>query len=223
LSAIISWLKVAKANKVASLAADLTQQEIKEIKEKLLKESVEEVVEKSKKETKEKLDEITEKARNKGKLTIKNEGEITISKFNKIAKRIKIKYDVDMFLIDRNNKPLHAFWTDQPLKSKNYSGIQLEGPAIYLFREQSKNAIYKITSYTIQHELFHMKMWLIIKDRFPNNFIKKFHQITDEIHEMYVISEFIKSKQFTKWNDIDIINDIDNINFKKSMKLKTLI
>jgi len=66
LSAIISWLKVAKANKVASLAADLTKQEIKEIKEKLLKESVEEVVEKSKKETKEKLDEIVEKGVKKG-------------------------------------------------------------------------------------------------------------------------------------------------------------
>ena len=85
MSAIISWLKVAKANKVASLAADLTKQEIKEIKEKLLKESVEEVVEKSKKETKEKLDEVTSNA-------IKKTGNEIGVYGGKILNKSEIKY-----------------------------------------------------------------------------------------------------------------------------------
>ncbi|WP_442264918.1 hypothetical protein ACSIGC_11245 [Tenacibaculum sp. ZS6-P6] len=179
---------------------------------------------------------VSEKTRNIGKFTIKNEGIISIAKFNKIAKRIKKEHGVDMFLIDKNNeqwkelfkkwqkKSLDGLWVDQPLISKNY-GIPLDGPALYLFRgigvKGFDKGFFDITSYTVQHELFHMKMWLRIKELFPNNFLKIFHEIPDEIHETYVLSEFIKTRKFTKWDETDILDDLNafNRNFKKNKTL----
>ncbi len=183
---------------------------------------------------------ISEKARNVGKLTIKNEGIITIAKFNKIAKRIKKEYGVDMFLIDKNNrqwselykrwqkKSLDGFWVDQPLISKNY-GVPVDGPALYLFRglgtKGFERGLFEVTSYTVQHELFHMKMWLKVKEVFPNDFLKVFHKIPDEIHEAYVLSEFVKSRKFTKWDEADILDDLDsyNKNFRTIINQKELI
>ena len=175
---------------------------------------------------------MAEKTRNAGKYTIQNEGVITLAKFNKIAKRIKEEYGVNMFLVDRNNeqwaelfkrwqkKPLDGMWVDQPLTSKNY-GIPLDGPALYLFRGSTSKGIYEVTSYTVQHELFHLKMWNSIKELFPKNYLTKFHEIPDEIHETFVLSEFVKVKKYTKWSDQDILSDLNafNDNFKRNMSL----
>ncbi|WP_138432562.1 hypothetical protein [Winogradskyella algicola] len=178
----------------------------------------------------------SEKTRNSGKITIKNDGVITVSKFNKIAQRIKKEYGVEMFLIDRNNekfsnlfkawqnKPLEGFWADQPLRTKNY-GIDVDGPALYLFKGTSTQGIYEVTSYTVQHELYHMEMWLKVKERFPNDFIRKFHQLPDEVHEAYVLSEFVKARKYTKtWDEADILNDLDafNLNFRFGKSKKAL-
>jgi len=105
----------------------------------------------------EELYEVAEKTRNAGKYTIQNEGVISIANFNKIVKRIKEEYGVDMFLVDRNSeqwaelfrrwqkKPLQGMWVDQPLVSKNYD-------------------------------------------------------VPLEIHETFVLSEFVKAKKYTKWS-----------------------
>jgi len=182
------------------------------------------------------LAEVSEKNRNTGKFTINNEGEITLKKFNKISDRVKKEYGVSMHLIDRNNetfielfkrwqqKPLQGFWVDQKLISKNYK-IELEGPALYLFKGATAKGVYKVTSYTVQHELYHMKMWLKIKESYPKSYLKKFHEIPDEVHEAYVLSEFVKAKKFSKktiWDEGDIIDDLDafNINFGQNKNLK---
>ena len=180
------------------------------------------------------LYEVAEKTRNAGKYTIQNEGVITITKFNKIAKRIKKEYGVDMFLVDRNNEqwselfkrwqkePLDGMWVDQPLNSKNYPGIKLDGPALYLFKGSTSRGIYEVTSYTVQHELFHFKMWNRLKELYPKNYLTKFHEIPDEIHETFVLSEFVKAKKYTKWSDQDILADLKafNENFARNMKLE---
>ncbi len=182
------------------------------------------------------LVEVSEKNRNTGKFTINNEGEITLKKFNKISERVKKEYGVSMHLIDRNNetfielfkrwqqKPLQGFWVDQKLISKNYK-IELDGPALYLFKGATAKGLYKVTSYTVQHELYHMKMWIKIKEAYPNSYLKKFHKIPDKVHEAYVLSEFVKAKKFSKktvWDEGDIIDDLDafNINFGQNKALK---
>ncbi|MFT5818840.1 MAG: hypothetical protein ACI8ZM_000061 [Crocinitomix sp.] len=180
------------------------------------------------------FEEFVEKARNSGKFTIINEGVISSTKFDKIASRIKKEYDIDMFFIDRNNqkwqdlykscqdRPLHGFFTATYHPSKNYPGINLDGPALYLFSGNSITGPYEVTSYTVQHELYHMKMFNRLKELFPNNYVKKFYEIPDVIHESYVLSEFVKSSKFTNtWSKADIFRDLEsfNLDFKKTMEL----
>lgn len=96
-----------------------------------------------------------------------------------------------------------------------------------MFKGTTAKGLYKVTSYTVQHELYHMKMWLKIKESYPNSYLKKFHEIPDEVHEAYVLSEFVKAKKFSKktiWDEGDIIDDLDafNVNFRKGKSKKGL-
>jgi hypothetical protein len=186
------------------------------------------------------LVEIAEKERNVGKFVIKNEGEITALQFSKIADRIFKSYKVEMHLIDQYHKefrelftkwqgrPLDGMWVEQTLISKNY-GIKLRGPGIYLFKGVSyPNGIaktYKVTSYTVQHELFHLEFWIRLKQSYPKSYSQVFHSIPDEIHETFVLSQFVKSRKYTKWSETDMVADLEAFNkeFGKSMKLDDFI
>ena len=110
-------------------------------------------------------------------------------------------------------------WVEQNLVSKNYD-LPLEGPGIYLFRGTAyvdKVAqVYKVTSYTVQHELFHLEMWVKLKELYSKNYSEVFHKIPDEIHETFVLSQFVKNKPYTQWDELDMVADL--LAFKRNFK-----
>jgi hypothetical protein len=60
-----------------------------------------------------------------------------------------------------------------------------------------------ITTYTMQHELFHLKLWHKLEKISGK-------KIPRRIHEEYVLSEFLKSTE--KWDLADLLNDVEVYN-----------
>jgi hypothetical protein len=101
-----------------------------------------------------------------------DKGMLSEYQFAKIAKRIKAKTGVDMHLVDATApkfKELYKKWKEEPVYAVFHSskfkngryGVVLDGPAIYFFR----GGDVKLTSYTVQHELFHVKLWYTLVKR----------------------------------------------------------
>ena len=77
----------------------------------------------------------------------------------------------------------------------------------------------KVTPYTIQHEMFHMKLWHKMTKEFPdlNGIYQK--TIGNKIfHEEYVLSQFLSGTK--KWGQAEILIDLTEINklrFRKGL------
>ena len=72
-----------------------------------------------------------------------------------------------------------------------------------------------VTPYTVQHEMFHMKLWYKMTKEFPELqplFQKTLGRqpIKELFHEEYVLAEFMKNP--SKWKEVDLLNDLKNIN-----------
>lgn len=82
-------------------------------------------------------------------------------------------------------------------------GIEVEEGLYFFEGTASAGRIFEISSYTVQHELFHLQLYkeveMITKKRIPNR-----------IHEEYVMSQLLKTK--SRWNESDLISDLAKIN-----------
>lgn len=155
-------------------------------------------------------------------------GELSAYQFNKIAKRIEADAGVKMHLIDSANRefkelyakmeanPVYAVFHSRTFKNGRY-GIVLEGPAIYFLKSSGVGRIggIRLTSYTVQHELFHVKLWYKMVKEFGNKVGNALYdKIPNWLHEADVIGEFLKEnmRRPGKWKMDDIENDLKTFN-----------
>lgn len=76
-----------------------------------------------------------------------------------------------------------------------------------------------VTAYTVQHEMFHMKLWYKMTKEFPELqplFQKTLGRANELFHEEYVLAEFMKNPN--KWEEADLLNDLKNINKLRDMR-----
>ncbi|WP_159439265.1 zincin-like metallopeptidase toxin domain-containing protein [Chryseobacterium piscicola] len=76
-----------------------------------------------------------------------------------------------------------------------------------------------VTAYTVQHEMFHMKLWYKMTKEFPDLkglFEKTLGYENRLFHEEYVLAQFMKNP--SKWKDLDLLNDLKEINRLRDLK-----
>ena len=64
------------------------------------------------------------------------------------------------------------------------------------------------TKYTLQHELFHVEMFMYLKNK-TSNYMKYWNNIPTYMHEQYVLNRLLKTKN---WKQADLEIDLSNIN-----------
>ncbi len=153
------------------------------------------------------------------KLNIINKSEvINYEYFLEISAIVKRTFNVDLNVVSKvsfeyselfkkwQSDPIFAVFHHKKFVNTRYQ-IKLDGPAIYFFSGHSTRLgqSIEITTYTVQHELFHLKLWYKF-ERLTGK------QIPRRIHEEYVLSEFVKSSE--KWHFDDLMNDLDILNLK---------
>ncbi|GLB52944.1 hypothetical protein NBRC110019_19840 [Neptunitalea chrysea] len=158
------------------------------------------------------------------------EGMVSVRYFNKVAKETAEIFETALHLVDRNSEefntlfkrwyknPIHGVFHQSTFLNKRYK-LVLEGPAIYFFQGVSgaivngERLVFKITYYTLQHELLHLKLWYKMTREFPE--LKKLYdKIPRWLHEADVIGEILKQNAHRKgkWLNEDIINDVNALN-----------
>ena len=138
-------------------------------------------------------------------------GEQILSTYNlKILRRLlKETFDVPLELVDQTPK-LKGKLKDWTARRVAGSFNMVEG-VMYLRKS--------VTAYTVQHEMFHMKLWYKMTREFPELqplFQKTLGRENVLFHEEYVLSEFMKDS--SKWLEVDLLNDLENINGLRTQK-----
>jgi hypothetical protein len=177
------------------------------------------------------FEEMVEVERKLGDLIIHESNksdDISENFFKNIVKQVRESTglnDFDINLIDRNNEKyqkLFEQWqkgggygffkpTSGPIKV--YNGIPGEGKQIYMFAGKTLNRwgeakFIEFTKYTLQHELFHVEMFMYLKNQ-TINYMKYWNEIPTYMHEQYVLNRLLKTKN---WKQADLIIDLKNIN-----------
>lgn len=168
------------------------------------------------------LDEVAELERDIAKFTIENKGKnITAKQFNKVAKRIFKAHGVKLHLVESGklfdlwkSNPIFATFHHSKFKNRRYE-IVLDGPAIYFFKGiDNIGRKFEMSSYTLQHELFHLEFWFKMNKKYPK-LAELYNRIPNVLHELDVIGNFVKQNRIditTKWDLENILYDIDTLN-----------
>ncbi|EKB06855.1 zincin-like metallopeptidase toxin domain-containing protein [Myroides odoratus] len=122
---------------------------------------------------------------------------------------MKETFDVPLELVDQTPK-LKSKLKDWTARRVAGSFNMVEG-VMYLRKS--------VTAYTVQHEMFHMKLWYKMTREFPELqplFQKTLGRENVLFHEEYVLSEFMKDS--SKWLEVDLLNDLENINGLRTQK-----
>ncbi|MDH6601816.1 hypothetical protein M2306_002510 [Myroides gitamensis] len=138
-------------------------------------------------------------------------GEQILSTYDlkKLRRLLKETFDVPLELVDQTPK-LKSKLKDWTARRVAGSFNMVEG-VMYLRKS--------VTAYTVQHEMFHMKLWYKMTREFPELqplFQKTLGRENVLFHEEYVLSEFMKDS--SKWLEVDLLNDLENINGLRTQK-----
>ena len=176
------------------------------------------------------LEDVAEVQRKLGDFIMHSGDDISESLIKNIVKQVRESTGLknfDIHLVDRNNEKYRKLF-EQWQKGGGYGffkpssgefGISLykglfgEGPQIYMFAGKTvdewgvaKNVFF--TKYTTQHELFHVEMFMYLKNKTPN-YMKFWAEIPNYMHEQYVLNRLLKTKN---WKKEDLLSDLNNIN-----------
>lgn len=67
----------------------------------------------------------------------------------------------------------------------------------------------EVSAYTVEHELYHVKLWYKMTQEFPE-MLEGYKALTKLQHEEYVLAQFMKASD--KWSIIDLERDLETIN-----------
>lgn len=144
------------------------------------------------------------------KINLAGEEILTSNDIKKLRRLLKETFDVTLEFVDQN-PALKAKLKDWTTRRVAGSFNMIEGK-MYLRKS--------VTSYTVQHEMFHMKLWYKMTKEFPE--LQPLFQKTlgrqpvkELFHEEYVLAEFLKNP--SKWKETDLLNDLRNINLLRDI------
>lgn len=126
-----------------------------------------------------------------------------------LRRLLKETFDVNLEFVDQN-PALKAKLKDWTKRRVAGSFNMVEGK-MYLRKS--------VTSYTVQHEMFHMKLWYKMTKEFPElqPLFQKTLGIENRLfHEEYVLAEFMKNP--SKWREADLLNDLVEVNRLRGLK-----
>lgn len=126
-----------------------------------------------------------------------------------LRRSLKETFDVTLEFVDQN-PALKAKLKDWTSRRVAGSFNMVEG-VMYLRKS--------VTAYTVQHEMFHMKLWYKMTKEFPELqalFQKTLGRENRLFHEEYVLAEFMKNP--SKWDDGDLLNDLKIVNELRGKK-----
>ncbi len=143
------------------------------------------------------------------KLNLAGEEILTSNDIKKLRRLLKEIFDVSLEFVDQNPalKAKLKDWTSRRIAG---SFNMVEG-VMYLRKS--------VTAYTVQHEMFHMKIWYKMTKEFPELqplFQKTLGRENRLFHEEYVLAEFMKNP--SKWKEADLLNDLIEINRLRGLK-----
>jgi len=139
------------------------------------------------------------------KFNLAREEILTSNDIKKLRRLLYDEFKVVLEFVDQN-PALKAKLKDWTTRRVAGSFNMIEG-VMYLRKS--------VTAYTVQHEMFHMKLWYKMTKEFPE-LQPLFHKtlgrqpIKELFHEEYVLAEFMKNP--SKWKEADLLNDLKNIN-----------
>lgn len=143
------------------------------------------------------------------KFNLAGEEILSANDIKKLRILLKEIFDVPLEFVDQN-PALKAKLKDWATRRVAGSFNMVEGK-MYLRKS--------VTAYTVQHEMFHMKLWYKMTKEFPELqplFQKTLGRENVLFHEEYVLAEFMKNP--SKWKDADLLNDLININDLRAKK-----
>ena len=146
------------------------------------------------------------------KFNLAGEEILSIYDLKKLRRLLKETFDVPLVLVEQIPK-LKGKLKNWKIRRVAGAFNMVEG-VMYL----RKN----VTAYTVQHEMFHMKLWYKMTKEFPELqplLQKTLGRENRLFHEEYVLSEFMKDS--SKWLEADLLNDLNFIN-KELRKAKGL-
>ncbi|MBW8521941.1 hypothetical protein K0U91_05590 [Chryseobacterium chendengshani] len=140
-----------------------------------------------------------------------NHGEeiLSANELKNLGRLLKETFDVTIQFVDQN-PALKAKLKDWTARRVAGSFNMMEG-VMYLRKS--------VTAYTVQHEMFHMKLWYKMTKEFPDLqplFQKTLGFENRLFHEEYVLAQFMKNP--SKWKEADLLNDIAEINRLRELK-----
>lgn len=134
---------------------------------------------------------------------------LTSNDIKQLRRLLKETFDVALEFVDQN-PALRAKLKDWAERGVAGSFNMVEGK-MYLRKS--------VTAYTVQHEMFHMKLWYKMTKEFPELqplFQKTVGKENRLFHEEYVLAQFMKNP--SKWKDIDLLNDLVEVNRLRGLK-----
>lgn len=143
------------------------------------------------------------------KLNLAGEEILTSNDIKKLRRLLKETFEVHLEFVDQNPK-LRAKLKDWKRRRVAGSFNMVEG-VMYLRKS--------VTAYTVQHEMFHMKLWYKMTKEFPElqPLFQKTLGIKNRLfHEEYILAEFMKNPN--KWNEVDLLNDLKFVNELREKK-----
>lgn len=128
---------------------------------------------------------------------------LSTNEIKKLRRFLKETFDVSLEFVD-GNPALKAKLKDWTARRVAGSFNMIEG-VMYLRKS--------VTAYTVQHEMFHMKLWYKMTKEFPElqSLFQKTLGVENRLfHEEFVLTEFMKNP--SKWEEADLLNDLKFIN-----------
>ena len=134
---------------------------------------------------------------------------LSANELKNLRRLLKETFDVTIKFVDQN-PALRAKLKDWTARRVAGSFNMVEG-VMYLRKS--------VTAYTVQHEMYHLKLWYKMTKEFPELrplFQKTLGFENRLFHEEYVLAQFMKNP--SKWKEADLLNDLAEINRLRELK-----
>lgn len=134
---------------------------------------------------------------------------LSANELKNLRRLLKETFDVTIQFVDQN-PALRAKLKDWTARRVAGSFNMVEG-VMYLRKS--------VTAYTVQHEMYHLKLWYKMTKEFPELrplFQKTLGFENRLFHEEYVLAQFMKNP--SKWKEADLLNDLAEINRLRELK-----
>ncbi len=127
----------------------------------------------------------------------------------KKLRRLLKDFGVDLQVVDKNPKFKEKWkkWSDPTNRRKVLGSFDPKSRIMFITS--------KVTEYTVEHEMMHMKLWYKMNVEFPE-LENLYSKISIRVHEEYVLSELLKSSK--KLDESDILLDLDNVNIFRELE-----